>query len=217
MRNNRSAAGGSNGRSNRRPPRRRNAVASGSRAQSQRTRRPAAKPTFKVVDRGTEAVDTAAEEAKSASEAAFRILIAVHRPRYRGRADRAAALAGWEITSLLNKQDVVGQVAKPPRPPDILVLSGDFGRQRDYAIFRAVQSWRSQGMTLIGMVEDCRTAPEAYPESVPEQLCDVCLTPPYKTADLRALFIRLYEEKRGRPAPPPRSAMPEAEDDQEES
>src|SRR5947209_7359321 len=43
----------------------------------------------------------------------FRVLIAVHRPRFRGRAVRAAALVGWEVTALLNKQDVVGQVARP--------------------------------------------------------------------------------------------------------
>ena len=147
----------------------------------------------------------------------FRILIAVHRPRYRGRAERAAALVGWEVVSLLNKQDVVGQVAKLPRPPDLVVLSGDFGRQRDYAIFRAIQQWRSQGMCLIGLVEDCGTAPEAFPESVPSQLCDVCVPPPYKTIDLRALYTRLFEEIRGAPAPPPRSAeLADASDEAED-
>jgi len=135
----------------------------------------------------------------------FRVLIAIHRPRYRGRAQRAADLTGWEVTALLNKQDPVGQVARPPRPPDLLLLSGDFGRQRDYAIFRAVQPWRRQGMRLIGLVDDCETAPEGHPDSAPERLCDVCLPPPYKTADLRALLERLYTELRGEPAPPPKS------------
>ena len=144
----------------------------------------------------------------------FRILIAVHRPRYRGRAERASALEGWQVMSLLNKQDPVGQVAKPPRPPDLLVLSGDFGRQKDYAIFRAVQAWRSKGMILIGMVEDCDTAPEGHPDSVPSKLCDVCLTPPYKAADLRALFTQLYEAMRGEPAPTSKAVAPtDAEDD----
>jgi len=143
----------------------------------------------------------------------FRVLIAVHRPRFRGRAERAAALIGWEVTSLLNKQDPVGQVAKPPRPPDILVISGDFGRQRDYAIFRAVQSWRNQGMRIVGLVDDCETPPEGYPDSSPERLCDVCLTPPYKMADLRTQFARLYEEMRGETAPPPRSAHLDTSED----
>jgi hypothetical protein len=127
----------------------------------------------------------------------FRVLIAVHRPRFRGRAERAAALVGWDVTALLNKQDPVGQCARAPRPPDLLVLSGDFGRQKDYAIFRAVQEWRKEGMRLIGLVDDC---------AAPQKLCDVCLEPPYTTAALRALFARLYTEIRHKPAPPPRSA-----------
>jgi hypothetical protein len=146
----------------------------------------------------------------------FRVLIAVHRPRYRGRTERACALVGWVVTSLLNKQDVVGQVAKLPRPPDLVILSGDFGRQRDYGIFRAIQAWRAQGMTLVGMVEDCEAAPEGFPESAPEQLCDLCLTPPYTAADLRARFAQIYESLRGEPAPPPRSGATADRDDEED-
>ncbi len=156
------------------------------------------------------------EEKPAAQEPGpFRVLIAVHRPRFRGRAERAAALVGWEVTALLNKQDPVGQVAKPPRPPDLLILFGDFGRQRDYAIFRAVQKWRSQGMKLIGLVDDCQTAPEGFPDSVPSRLCDVCLEPPYRTADLRALFARLYTQMRGQPAPPPKTHAPEEEEEED--
>jgi hypothetical protein len=166
---------------------------------------------------------TSAQDAKTVAEGGaandapgpFRVLIAVHRPRYRGRAERAAALVGWEVTALLNKQDPVGLVARPPRPPDLLILSGDFGRQRDYAIFRAVQRWRERGLQLIGLVDDCQTAPEGHPDSAPAALCDVCLTPPYKTADLRALFVRLYEQLRGLPAPPPLHA-PTLDDNDEE-
>jgi hypothetical protein len=146
-------------------------------------------------------------------DGAFRIVIAVHRPRFRGRAQRAAALEGWEVTVLLNKQDPIGICAKAPRPPDLLVLSEDFGRQKDMAIFRAVQRYRSQGMRLIGMVEDCETAPEGFPDTVPSQICDVCISPPYKTAELRALFSRLYTEMRGEPAPPPMSRAVEMEEE----
>lgn len=146
----------------------------------------------------------------------FRVLIAVHRPRFRGRSQRAAALVGWETTALLNKQDPVGQCAKSPRPPDLLVLSGDFGRQKDLAIFRAVQQYRKQGMRLIGLVDDCATAPEGFPDSIPSRLCDVCLEPPYKAADLRALFVRLYTEMRGEPAPPPLTRADREDEEEEE-
>ena len=141
----------------------------------------------------------------------FRVLIAVNRPRYRQRVERAAAFVGWEVTALLNKQDPVGITQKPPRPPDILILAGDFGRQKDYGIFRAVQQQRKKGMRLIGMVEECAAAPEAFPDSSPDNLCDVCIVPPYKTADLRALFVRLYEEIRGQPAPAPHISTMEME------
>lgn len=178
---------------------------------------PAAAPPFRIVERRANQSMPNAESGPDAVQSGpFRVLIAIHRPRYRGRAERAAALEGWEVVSLLNKQDPVGLVSKPPRPPDLLILSGDFGRQRDYAIFRAVQSGRQRGMRLIGLVDDCETAPEGHPDSAPNALCDVCLSPPYKTADLRALFARLYEEMRGEPAPPPRHSPGDTAEPEEE-
>lgn len=146
------------------------------------------------------------------AERPFRVLIAIHRPRYRGRAERAARLPGWEVVSLLNKQDPVGQVARPPHPPDLLVLSGDFGRQRSYAIFRAVQPWRERGMKLIGLVEDCTTAPEGHPDSVPEKLCDLCLTPPYVAAELRRHLLDFYVALRGEAPPLPDDPVLEEEE-----
>lgn len=170
-------------------------------------------PTFRIVERQVQWPGDA-EAPESGGPGAFRILIAVHRPRYRVRAERAANLIGWAVTSLLNKQDPVGLCAKPPRPPDLLVISGDFGRQRDFAILRAVQPWRRAGMKLIGLVDECTDESEGAAGASPESLCDVCLTPPYKTADLRALFSRLYEEIRGESAPPPvtRAVAEPAED-----
>ncbi|MBC7527306.1 MAG: hypothetical protein H7308_07120 [Chthonomonadaceae bacterium] len=150
-------------------------------------------PVFEVIDR-TEQEDIRAK-------LPFRVLIAVHRPRFRGRVERAVAREGWAVTSLLTKQDPVGQVSKPPYPPEIVILSHDFGRQKDLAIFRAVQKWRSQGMILVGLVEDCETAPETHPESVPSSLCDVCLTPPIKTAEVSELIADLYKAMRGERAP----------------
>jgi hypothetical protein len=126
------------------------------------------------------------------------MLIAVHRPRYRGRAERAAAVPGWNVISLLNKQDPVGQVEKGQMPPDIVVLSSDFGRQKSFGIFRAIQAHRSRGMKIIGLVESCD--PDEFGNS-PLEFCDVCLPPPYKTIDLNTLFRRLYQEIRGVPAP----------------
>ncbi len=173
-----------------------------------RPARPEPAPLFEMIDR------TALEEERAKQP--FRILIAVHRPRFRGRAERAAAREGWLVTSLLTRQDPVGQVSKPPSPPQIVVLSHDFGRQKDLAIFRAVQKWRSQGMILIGLVEDCEIAPETHPDSVPNQLCDVCLTPPVKTADFNALFAELYEAIKGEPAPPMKRSGSDGAADEEE-
>ena len=157
----------------------------------------------KNADKGGFNIIERVQPGTSANTGVFRVLIAVHRPRFRGRSERAAALEGWEVTALLNKQDPVGICSKAPRPPDLLILSEDFGRQKDLAIFRAVQKYREQGLVIVGLVDDCETAPEGFPESVPTELCDVCLTPPYKTADIRALLEELYEELRGEPAPPP--------------
>lgn len=208
---------GPSGRSNRRPARRTGSKPGRPGAATRGQRRPAPKAGSKIVDKdGRESADIVEVKA-SPSVGPFRVLIAVHRPRYRGRAVRASALVGWEVTTLLNKQDVVGQVSRLPGPPDIVLLSGDFGRQKDYAIFRAIQAWRAKGMQLIGMVEDCQAAPEEFPDAAPVRLCDVCLMPPYTAAGIRAVLARLYEEKRGESAPPPRTAgAAETEEEDEE-
>lgn len=178
--------------------------------QAQIARAQAAHPSVEVTER--EAPRTVVAPS---GPAPFRIVIAVHRPRFRGRCERAAALEGWNVTSLLNRQDPVGLVTKKPGPPDLLILSGDFGRQKDYAIFRAVQPWREKGMRIVGLVDDCETPPDGFPDSAAEAICDVCLSPPYTAAALRELFARLYTEMRGKPAPPPLKASQAAteEDD----
>ncbi len=213
MNTNKRRTGGSAKRSGGRPLRR-PSHASPRNAPTSRATRATPNAVFKVDSGSAVIVASECDSAQPASVRPFRVLIAVHRPRYRGRAERACGLVGWEVTSLLNKQDVVGQVAKQPGPPDLVVVSGDFGRQRDYAIFRAVQPWRKQGMRLIGMVADCQSPPADYPDSAPEKLCDICLTPPYTTPDLRAHFCRLYEEMRGAPAPPAHSASNADRDDE---
>ena len=150
---------------------------------------------------------------KRAANDPFRILIAVHRPRYRGRTERASAISAWSVVSLLNKQDVVGQVEKGHSPPDIVVLSSDFGRQKSYGIFRAIQAHRARGMKIVGIVESCE--PDEFGND-PTELCDVCLPPPYKTADLNALFRSLYEEIRGVLAPVEDDSSSAAEEDTED-
>jgi hypothetical protein len=139
----------------------------------------------------------------------FRILIAVHRPRYRGRTERAAAVPGWEVVSLLNKQDPVGQVVKGGKPPDIVVLSSDFGRQKSFGIFKAIQRHRTSGMKIVGLSPDCE---EDVTGIRPADLCDICIPPPYKTIELRAHFCRLYEEIHGEPAPNAPVAASDEED-----
>lgn len=172
--------------------------------------RPSTGTPFRIVEKVIEPTPEVSQE-----PGAFRIVIAVHRPRFRSRAERGAARADWEVTALLNKQDPVGLCMKAPRPPDVLVLSGDFGRQKNYAIFRAVQAMRAKGMRIIGVVEDCETAPEGFPDSAPAQLCDVCITPPLKANDFRELFAKIYTEIRGE-EPPPLLAQLNREQQEEE-
>src|SRR5437764_13890689 len=82
----------------------------------------------------------------------FRVLIAVHRPRYRSRAERAVDFPGWLVRSLLNKEDPVGLINQ--LPPHILIISDDFGRQKDLGILKAVQRYREKGMKIVGLFED---------------------------------------------------------------
>ena len=122
----------------------------------------------------------------------FRVLIAVHRPRFRSRAERAVDFPGWLVRSLLNKEDPVGLINQ--LPPHILIISDDFGRQKDMGIVKAVQRYRKAGMRIIGLFEDPEVAEMA------RQDCDFALAMPWKTADVHALASKVYEEIRGRPA-----------------
>src|SRR5436190_24183350 len=72
----------------------------------------------------------------------FRVQIAVHRPRFRSRAERAVNAAGWEVRSLLNKEDPIGLLNQ--RTWQIVILSDDFGRQKSLSLFQAAQRFRSK-------------------------------------------------------------------------
>jgi hypothetical protein len=119
------------------------------------------------------------------------VLIAVHRPRYRSRAERAAALPDWEVRSLLNREDPIGLINR--KPPNIFIVSGDFGRNKELGFLKAAQRYRSPEMRIVGLFDDPEEAQKA------RELCDAVLAPPWRTADLRALAAQFYEAQRGLP------------------
>lgn len=114
---------------------------------------------------------------------AFRVLIAVHRPRYRVRAERAAAIPGWHVRSLLNKEDPIGLINQ--NPPNVLIVSDDFGRQKDMGIVKAVQRFRAGGLKIIGLFEKQEAAGSAG------ELCDRSFCPPWKTGELRSHLTQI--------------------------
>ncbi len=126
-----------------------------------------------------------AQKLRAAAPAAdsFRVLIAVQRPRYRSRAKRATAVPVWEVRSLLNKEDPVGLINR--KAPNLLIISDDFGRQKDLGIVKAVQKYRVSGMKIVGLFEEKSVAGAA------SDLCDVVLSTPWKTADLREHILKL--------------------------
>ena len=120
----------------------------------------------------------------------FRVLIAVHRPRFRSRAERGVDFPGWLIRSLLNKEDPVGLINQ--LPPHILIISDDFGRQKDLGILKAVQRYREAGMRVVGLFEDPEIAETAKAE------CDFVMAMPWKTIDVHLLCARIFEDIKGR-------------------
>ncbi len=101
------------------------------------------------------------------------------------------AFPDWRLKSLLNKEDPVGMVNQ--KPPHVLILSDDFGRQKDLAILRAVQKYRGKSMRIIALFEDADSlAANAH-------LCDAALTPPWKTIDLREIVVELCAKITGKP------------------
>ena len=130
----------------------------------------------------------------------FRVLIAVHRPRYRSRAERAVDLPGWAVRSLLNKEDPIGLMNQ--KPPHVLILSADFGRNKSLGFMKAAQKFRSDDMKIIGIFEDADEAGGAA------ELCDSAFSPPWKTLELRALAAQMYAEIRGEAETAKRTASP---------
>ncbi len=134
----------------------------------------------------------------------------MHRPRYRGRLERAAQIPSWDVTSLLNKQDVVGQVEKAPGPPDVVIISSDFGRQKSYGIFKAIQKYRRDGLKIVGLSDEWDECEDGLD---PKSLCDIHLSPPYKTIEFREMLRTIFEDIRGEVAPT--SDLGEDEEDEQ--
>jgi hypothetical protein len=134
----------------------------------------------------------------------FRVLIAVNRPRYRSRAERAVDLPGWEVRSLTNKEDPIGLINQ--KRPDILIISDDFGRNKSLGFIRAAQRWRPEGMRIVAVFEDEDAAKEAA------ELYDAVFVPPWKSLEMRGAAAALYEEIRGKPAPKIEASANDTED-----
>ena len=140
---------------------------------------------------------------KPAEDDRFRVLIAVHRPRYRSRAERAVNLPGWEVRSLLNREDPIGILNQ--KPPHILILSADFGRNKTLGFMKAAQRYRSSQTKIIGVFEDDEGAKAAA------ELCDAVFFPPWKSVEMRAKAAELFEQITGK-APVLPSSNASAED-----
>ncbi len=141
--------------------------------------------------RRTAAAEAATVAAKPKEPEPFRVLIAVHRPRYRARAERAVEIVGWKTRSLLNREDPIGLMNQ--EAPNLFILSVDTAQNKNVGFLRAAQRFRADGMRLIGLFESKEGAQEAA------DLCDAALFPPWRTSGLRAHAARFYEAIRGTP------------------
>ena len=119
----------------------------------------------------------------------FRVLVAVSRPRYRSRAERATLFDDWAVRVLTNKEDPIGLINQ--LMPDVYIVSEDFGNSKKMGMVTAAQRWRPDGLKVVTLFED----EEKMAENA--GLYDAALSPPWKTAQLRELLANFYQEKRG--------------------
>ena len=96
--------------------------------------------------------------------------------------------AGWEVRSLLNKEDPIGLLNQ--RTWHIVILSDDFGRQKSLGLFHAAQRFRAN-TRIIGVFEDEESKVSG------EQLCDAAFAPPWKSIQMRTAAGELYRELTG--------------------
>jgi hypothetical protein len=135
----------------------------------------------------------------------FRVLIAVSRPRYRSRSERATLFDDWAVRVLTNKEDPIGLINQ--LMPDVYVVSEDFGASKKMGMLTAAQRWRAQGLKVVAIFEDAVKMEEAA------ELYDAALAPPWKTVQLREIVAGWFTEKRG---VPPTGGPPPKEDESEQ-
>jgi len=119
------------------------------------------------------------------------VLIAVPRPRFRARAERAVDIPGWLARSLLNREDPIGLMNQ--KPPDLFIVAADFAKNRNVGFLNAAQRFRAEGMRILGLFETQEDAERA------RSLCDAVLAPPLKAGTIRVAAAALYAEVRGQP------------------
>jgi|GEM_PF-3578697 hypothetical protein len=121
----------------------------------------------------------------------FKVLVAIHRPRYRARMLRGITMFDWEVRSLLNKEDPIGILNQ--HETNILVLSDDFGRNRELGFFKAAQRFRPQGVHIVGVFdteEDANAASGLY---------DMALYTPWKSLHAQEILAELFQRIKGEP------------------
>lgn len=155
------------------------------------------KPQGKRVRQKPKAVREAeAEQRERAKQAEpFRVLLAIHRPRYRSHAERAVALPGWEVRSLLNREDPIGILNQGAT--NLFILSVDVAENKGVGFLRAAQRYRSADLRIIGLFENAEEAEDNA------AACDAAFAPPWRTSELRAKAVELYTQITGRPLAAP--------------
>lgn len=130
---------------------------------------------------------------------AFAVLLAVHRPRYRSRAERAVASPEWNVRSLTIKEDPIGMIQQ--KTPDVFIVSVETDKNKGVGYLRAAQRFREQGLFVLALFESPEEA-EAY-----EGQYDALLVAA-KSLAIRAVVAAEYERRRGKPAvfPVPQTA-----------
>jgi hypothetical protein len=111
-----------------------------------------------------------------------------HRPRYRARIERAAEGAGWQVDSLLNRQDPIGILQS--NPPDILVITVDTQLNRNTGYLRAAQPFRDK-VQIVALFESAEEQREYadYAEYLHHT--------PWRARQVRASLAEAYREIRG--------------------
>ncbi len=146
--------------------------------------------THRLKDKLRQARPKPKEVEEKPKEDQFRVLLCIHRPKYRSRVERAVAAVDWNLRSLTIKEDPIGLINQ--KRPDIFIITIDSTKNKNVGFLKACQKWRSQGMRVICILES-----EADNE-VAEGLCDSTLESPWKSVHVRDIVSDIYRKKRGK-------------------